>query len=119
MSIINVTVGERNLNSHPDTAALNSLQEISLKYKITINKDLKPQENHIIKEESINSISKPKQYEEFNKSLENFIVNQTTNGNDHGEETEKKDSRKTNINFNMDKSKPVLPQEVTRSPNEF
>ncbi|MBW0551667.1 hypothetical protein O181_091382 [Austropuccinia psidii MF-1] len=94
MSIINVTVGERNLNSHPDTSALISLKEISLKNKITINEDLKPQENHIIQEGSINSTSKPKQYEELNKSLESFIVNQTTNGNDYGQDTAKKECKK-------------------------
>ncbi|MBW0545966.1 hypothetical protein O181_085681 [Austropuccinia psidii MF-1] len=113
MSIINVTVGERNLNSHPVTAALNSLKEISLKYKITINKDLKPQDNPIVQGEIIDSTSKPKESTELNKILENIIVNKTTNGNDYGQETAKKESKKTNIKKNMDESKPVLPQEVT------
>ncbi|MBW0550717.1 hypothetical protein O181_090432 [Austropuccinia psidii MF-1] len=116
MSIINFTVGERTLSSHPDTAALNSLKEISLKYKITINKDLNFQDNPIVQGEIIDSTSKPKESEELNKILENIIVNQPTNGNDCGQETAKKESRKTKIKNNMDESKPVLPQEVTSSP---
>ncbi|MBW0538321.1 hypothetical protein O181_078036 [Austropuccinia psidii MF-1] len=119
MSIINVTVGERNLNSHLDTAALNSLKEMSFKYKITINKDLKPQYNPIVQGESIDSTSKPKESAELKKILENVIVNQTTNGKDYGQETAKKESSKTNTKNNIDKSKLVLPQEVTRSPIGF
>ncbi|MBW0591175.1 hypothetical protein O181_130890 [Austropuccinia psidii MF-1] len=119
MSIINVTVGERNLHSNSNTSALNSLKEISLKHKITINEDLKPQENHIIQEGNINSTSKPKQYEELNENLENCIVNQTTNGNDYGQETAKKECKRTNIKDNEDESKSVLPKEVIRSPIGF
>ncbi|MBW0588576.1 hypothetical protein O181_128291 [Austropuccinia psidii MF-1] len=116
MSIINVTVGERNLNSHPDTAVLNSLKKNFSQIKITINKDLKPQDNPTVQGESTDSTSKPRESAELNKILENIIVNQPTNGNDYGQENAKKESRKTNIKNNMDGSKPVLPQEVTRSP---
>ncbi|MBW0527420.1 hypothetical protein O181_067135 [Austropuccinia psidii MF-1] len=75
MSIINVTVGEKSLNSNSNTSALNSLKEISLKHKITINKDLKHQDNSLVQEESISSTSKPKEYEELNKKLEYIMKN--------------------------------------------
>ncbi|MBW0575944.1 hypothetical protein O181_115659 [Austropuccinia psidii MF-1] len=68
MSIINFTVGERNLHSNSNTSALNSLKEISLKHKITINKDLKHQDHSLVQEESISSTSKPKESEELNKN---------------------------------------------------
>ncbi|MBW0581568.1 hypothetical protein O181_121283 [Austropuccinia psidii MF-1] len=90
MSVINVTMGERNLHSNSNTSALNTLKEISLKNKITINEDLKPQENPIIQEESMESTSNPKQNKELNKILENIMDNQPTNGNDYGQETAKK-----------------------------
>ncbi|MBW0543717.1 hypothetical protein O181_083432 [Austropuccinia psidii MF-1] len=116
MSIINVTEEARKLHSHPDTSALNSLKEISLKNQITINKDLKPQENPIFQGESIDSTSKPKESADLNRILENVIVNQTTNGNDYGQETARKESRIRNVKNSMDESKPVLPKEVIRSP---
>ncbi|MBW0554478.1 hypothetical protein O181_094193 [Austropuccinia psidii MF-1] len=118
-TVINFTAEERDFNSNIYTAALNSLREIPLKYKITTNQDLKPQENHIIQEESINSISKPKESEELSKSLEYIIGNQPTNGNDYGEANSNKESRKTNIKNNGDDIKSVLPQEVTSLLIEF
>ncbi|MBW0486795.1 hypothetical protein O181_026510 [Austropuccinia psidii MF-1] len=84
ISIINFTEEARNLHSHPDTPALNSLKEISIKDKITINKD--------------------KESAELNKILENIIVNQPTNGKDYGQETTNKESKKTNIKNNMDEN---------------
>ncbi|MBW0574352.1 hypothetical protein O181_114067 [Austropuccinia psidii MF-1] len=84
-----------------------------------MNENLKPQENHIIQEGNINSTSKPEPYEELNKNLKNFIVNQTKNGNDYGQETAKKECKKPNIKDNKDESKSVLPQEVIRSPVGF
>ncbi|MBW0557161.1 hypothetical protein O181_096876 [Austropuccinia psidii MF-1] len=47
------------------------------------------------------------------------MVNQSTNGNDYGQATAKKESRKTSIKNNIDEGKPVLPQEVARSPIGF
>ncbi|MBW0585938.1 hypothetical protein O181_125653 [Austropuccinia psidii MF-1] len=67
----------------------------------------------MIQEGSIKSTSKPKQYEELNKKLEYIMKNQSTNGNDYGQETLKKELRKPNIKNNGDKDKSLLPQEVT------
>ncbi|MBW0576150.1 hypothetical protein O181_115865 [Austropuccinia psidii MF-1] len=114
-AVINVIEESRDLNSNPNTSALNSLKGISLKYKIIISQDLKPQDNLMVQEETIDSSSKNEESEELNKTLENIIVNQVTNGNDYGQETAKKEIRKTNVNNNMDESKPVLPQEVLRT----
>ncbi|MBW0525588.1 hypothetical protein O181_065303 [Austropuccinia psidii MF-1] len=119
MSIINVTMGERNLHSHSNTSALNSLKGISLKYKITINRDLKPQDNLTIQEESIGSTSKSKQSEELNKNLEDIIDNQPKKENYDGQETSKGESKETNIKDNEDENKSLLQQEVTRSPIGF
>ncbi|MBW0583596.1 hypothetical protein O181_123311 [Austropuccinia psidii MF-1] len=115
-TVINVTAEARYLNSHSNKLALNSLKEISLKHKITLNKDIKPQENPIIQEESIESTSKPKQNEELNEILEDIMDNQPRNGNYYGQETAKKASRKPNIKNNGDKDKSLLPQEVTSPP---
>ncbi|MBW0509224.1 hypothetical protein O181_048939 [Austropuccinia psidii MF-1] len=60
MSIINVTEEATKSHSHSDASALTSLIELSLQNQITINKDLKPQENPIVQGESIDSTSKPK-----------------------------------------------------------
>ncbi|MBW0591491.1 hypothetical protein O181_131206 [Austropuccinia psidii MF-1] len=65
------------------------------------------------------STSNPKQNKELNKILENIMDNQPKNGNDYGQETVKKESRETSIKNNMDESKPVLPQEIARSPIGF
>ncbi|MBW0542379.1 hypothetical protein O181_082094 [Austropuccinia psidii MF-1] len=118
MSIINVTEEARDLDSCPDTSALYSLKEISLKYKIIINTDLKPQDIPIIQEESIKPTSKSKQSEELNKSLENIIDNQPTNENYDGQDTSKGESEKTNKD-NTYKSKSLLPKEVTSPPIGF
>ncbi|MBW0588595.1 hypothetical protein O181_128310 [Austropuccinia psidii MF-1] len=112
-------MGERNLHSNSNTSALNTLKEISLKNKITINEDLKPQENPIIQEESMESTSKPKQNKELNEILENIMDNQPKNGNHYGQQTAKKESRKPNIKNSGDKDKSLLPQEVTIPPIFF
>ncbi|MBW0586046.1 hypothetical protein O181_125761 [Austropuccinia psidii MF-1] len=105
MSIINVTVGERNLHFNSNTSALNSLKEIPLKHKITINEDLKHQDHSLVQEESISSSSKPKESEELNKKMEYIMKNQSINGNHYGQATFKKASRKPNIKNNGDKGK--------------
>ncbi|MBW0584117.1 hypothetical protein O181_123832 [Austropuccinia psidii MF-1] len=119
MSIINVTAEERNFHSNSNTSALNSLKEISLKHKITINKDLKHQDHSLVQEESDSSTSKPKESEELNKKLEYIMEDQSTNGNYNGQATFKKASRKPNIKNNGDKDKSLLPQEVTSPPILF
>ncbi|MBW0577586.1 hypothetical protein O181_117301 [Austropuccinia psidii MF-1] len=50
MKIMNLTSEARNLKTQPNKSALNSPKEISLKYKITRNNDLKPQDNHRVQE---------------------------------------------------------------------
>ncbi|MBW0584702.1 hypothetical protein O181_124417 [Austropuccinia psidii MF-1] len=52
-AVINVTAESRDLKSKPNTSELTSLKEISLKYKIIISQDLKPQDNIMFQEESI------------------------------------------------------------------
>ncbi|MBW0559192.1 hypothetical protein O181_098907 [Austropuccinia psidii MF-1] len=118
-TVINVTEEERYLNSHPNKLALNSLKEISLKNKITINKDLKHQDHSLVQEESISSTSKHEESEELNKKLEYIIKNQLTNGNDYGHETFRKASRKPNIKDNGEKCKSLIQQEVTSPPIGF
>ncbi|MBW0524680.1 hypothetical protein O181_064395 [Austropuccinia psidii MF-1] len=116
---MNVTSEAKSMNSQPTKLGLNSLKEIYSKYKITIKKDFKPQDNPIVQEEGIESTSRPKEYEELNKRLENIIENQPTNGNDYGNKNSKKESRKPNIKNNVDDNASALPQEVTSPPKGF
>ncbi|MBW0584418.1 hypothetical protein O181_124133 [Austropuccinia psidii MF-1] len=118
-TVINFTAEARYLSSPPNKLALNSLKEISLKHKITINKDLKHQDHSLVQEESISSTSKPKESEELNKKWEYIMKNQSKKGNDYGQATFKKASRKPNIKNNGDKEKSLLPQEVTSPPILF
>ncbi|MBW0571156.1 hypothetical protein O181_110871 [Austropuccinia psidii MF-1] len=113
-TVINVTAEARYLNSHPNKLALNSIKKISLKHKITINKD-----HSLVQKESISSTSKPKESEELNKKLEYIIKNQSTNGNDYGQATFKKASRKPNIKDNGDKGKSLVSQDVSSPPIGF
>ncbi|MBW0545577.1 hypothetical protein O181_085292, partial [Austropuccinia psidii MF-1] len=108
-----------NLHSNSNTGALNSLKEISLKHKITINQDLKHQDHSLVQDESISPTSKPKESEELNKELEYIMKNQSTNANYYGQATFKKASRKPNIKNNGDKDRLLLPQEVTSLPILF
>ncbi|MBW0553862.1 hypothetical protein O181_093577 [Austropuccinia psidii MF-1] len=82
-------------------------------------KDLKHQDHSLVQEESIESTSKSKKSEELNKILEYIRKNQSTNGNDYGQATFKKASRKPNIKNNGNKGKSLLPQEVTSPPILF
>ncbi|MBW0581743.1 hypothetical protein O181_121458 [Austropuccinia psidii MF-1] len=51
--------------------------------------------------------------------MEYIMKNQSSNGNDYGQATLKKASRKPNIKNNGDKDKSLLPQEVTSPPILF
>ncbi|MBW0511683.1 hypothetical protein O181_051398 [Austropuccinia psidii MF-1] len=118
MKIIHVTAEASNLHSQPDTSAVNSLKEISLKYKIIINKDHKPQENHRAQEKWIVSISKPKESSELNKISKNIIKKQQINVNTYGQEAPKEESGKPTKD-DHDKNESGFPQEVINTSTRF
>ncbi|MBW0592072.1 hypothetical protein O181_131787 [Austropuccinia psidii MF-1] len=86
VTIVSVTSEYKGLSSQIDKSALNSLKEVSLKYKISKKKDITTQNHLKIQEENIDIIPKPEEYASLNEILNDTIENSHHNKNTYSQE---------------------------------
>ncbi|MBW0580217.1 hypothetical protein O181_119932, partial [Austropuccinia psidii MF-1] len=114
VKIVSVTSESKVLSSQIDKSALNSLKEVSLKYRINKTKEIITPNNLKIQEESIDIIPKSEESEILNEILNDTINNSHHNNNTYPQEisASNEGSSKIDKKPNFHQNELVLPQEL-------